>query len=114
MRRNSKFAPRDRQTGLPGLPGREIVRLMRAHRVTIRDLATRMQIAPSRVRRHREHGITFPASLDVWQAVTGAERLDPRHRAQLRQWHLICASGDKDRSFADQDFCDTFRGYFRR
>lgn len=53
------------------MPGRFIVRLMRQHHVTIRDLAKRMRITMKRVREVRANGVCGPCMcLDWYQALT--------------------------------------------
>ncbi len=101
--RDPELAPRDPDTGLPGLTGRELCRLMRRHKVTIRELATRTGNAPWHIRRLREFRMGFLASLDYWQAITGAVELDARRKAQLQQWRDLKASGQRVTSFADQE-----------
>ena len=55
----------------PKLPGDEVRRLMRKHRVTIRGLAKDMQITMTRVREVRERGLKGPAVRDWLEHITG-------------------------------------------
>ena len=56
------------------LPGREIVRLMRRHHVTIRELSARMGITMKRIRQVRRDGLQHPAYIRDWvQAITGQD-----------------------------------------
>jgi hypothetical protein len=71
---------------VPGLTGRQIKRIMRQNRVTIRELARRMDATMKSIRKGREVGSAFPGCLDYWQAATGSPELSPRLRAQLRQY----------------------------
>ena len=74
-------------TLFPPASGREIRRLMRQHKTTIRELAKRTGFTLKLIRRVRENGTsTFLAGLDWWQAITGAKELDPRRKAQLAQY----------------------------
>lgn len=57
--------------GNPRLPGRYIVKLMRKHKVTIKELAQRMNITQKRVRQVREQGVTGNGMcLDWFEAIT--------------------------------------------
>ena len=60
--------------------GPNIVRLMREHRVTIRELARRMDVSQRRVRDIRNYGTGgFGVFLDCWEAITGLSyRTSPR------------------------------------
>ena len=71
--------------GLPGLTGAEIRRMMQAHRVTIRELKARTGFTLKTIRAARIRGVDFLASLDWWQAITGAQQLDNRRAAQFYQ-----------------------------
>ena len=68
------------------LTGERLTRLMRRHGVTIRDLASRIGVAMTRVRRCREAGCAMPWRLDWEQAIEGT--FTARHRAMFRQWRL--------------------------
>jgi hypothetical protein len=69
--------------------GREIKRLMRQYKVTIRDLAQRMQITIKRIRYIRKHGIKGHAACDWFEAITGS--LSPRMRgAYLQRMNHDC------------------------
>lgn len=49
-------------------------RLMRQYRVTIRELAARLQITQQRVREVRARGLSDPAYVRDWkQAITGVD-----------------------------------------
>ena len=51
-----------------------IRQIMRVHKVTIRELAARMDITIKRVRRVREHGLTEPHVIRDWvEAITGRD-----------------------------------------
>lgn len=55
----------------PRLPGRYIVKLMRAHKVTIRTLANSMQITMKRVRDVRANGVSGRCMcLDWYESIT--------------------------------------------
>ncbi len=89
MKLNANSAP----ITTSGIDGRSVRRLMRAHRVTIRQLAAAMQITLKAVRRYRTAGASFYGSLDVVEAIRqvqdGADRpqgLTPRESAMLRQY----------------------------
>ncbi len=59
------------QADNPRLPGRYIQRLMRQHRITIRALATRMNITMKRVREVRQDGVNGRCMcLDWYEAIT--------------------------------------------
>jgi hypothetical protein len=67
------------------LTAKDVRGLMRKHRLTIRDLAQRMQIPMKSIRRARAHGPRdFLASLDLAEAIRG--HLTDRERACLRQY----------------------------
>lgn len=70
------------------LSGRQIVRLMRKHGVTIRDLSQRMGITQKRIRAIRTDGLDGMAAMDWQEGIQGG--LTPRQRAQWRvyrrQW----------------------------
>lgn len=59
----------------------EFRRLMRAHRVTIRELAARMNVPMRAVRAARNDGLRGFGVFDFEQGVTG--EFSPRRRAQL-------------------------------
>ena len=57
------------------MTGKELATLMRRHKVTIRELARRIQITQKSVRQRRETGLTDPGLARDWiQAIT---RNDP-------------------------------------
>jgi hypothetical protein len=66
------------------LAGREVARLMRQNRVTIRELAERTGFTQKRIRQVRRTGLSGIAVLDWQEAITG--QFTARMRAQLRQW----------------------------
>ncbi len=49
--------------------GKRIVRDMRRHRITIRQLALRMDLSQVRVRQVRREGVTGVATLDWFEAI---------------------------------------------
>ena len=56
------------------ITGRQIVSLMRKHRVTIRELARRMQITLKRIRQVREKGLDDPGFARDWiEHITGTD-----------------------------------------
>lgn len=55
-----------RQMVKPAITGKEIVSLMRKHRVTIRELSRRMQITQKRIRQVRETGLDHPGFARDW------------------------------------------------
>lgn len=64
------------------MTGRELRRLMRRHKVTIRQLAQRMQITMKRVREVRKNGTDdLLSTLDYSEWITG--ELTPEQRAAL-------------------------------
>jgi len=63
------------------LSGRDLCRLMRRHRVTIRDLARRTGITQKRIREIRRSQLTGLAVHDWIEAITG--EFTPRMRAQM-------------------------------
>ena len=71
---------------LPNLKmsGRELVSLMRRHKVTIRELSKRTGITMKRIRQVRRVGLSGLAMLDWQEAVVG--EFTARMRAQLRQY----------------------------
>ena len=69
---------------LSGMTGQELSRLMRQHRVTIRELSRRTQITQKRIRRARQLGLPLLASLDFAEAIRG--HLTDRERACLAQY----------------------------
>jgi hypothetical protein len=64
------------------LTDREVRRLMRVHRWTIRTLAGRLGVTRARVRHVRLLGVTGHAACDWYQALTGA--LSPAMTAWYR------------------------------
>ncbi len=80
------------------LTSTQLKHLMRLHRVTIRELSRRIGIPMRRIREYRDGKarLGLIASMDWWQAITGADRLTPRMRAQLKQ-HLKHALVHVDR-----------------
>jgi hypothetical protein len=70
----------------PLLTGPTLCALMRTAHVTIRDLATKLQIPMTRVRRRRLHGIEDPYTARDWlQAILGR---DPGPIPGLWSWFL--------------------------
>ena len=56
------------------IEGREIARLMRRYRVTIRELSRRMQITQKRIRKIREIGLDNRNVIRDWiQGITGVD-----------------------------------------
>jgi hypothetical protein len=56
------------------LEGRELKRLMRVHKVTIRELSKRMQITQKRIRQVREQGLEGRELIRDWlQGVLGKD-----------------------------------------
>ena len=56
------------------IEGREIVLLMHRHKVTIRELSSRMQITQKRIRQIRELGLQEPYAIRDWiQAISGVD-----------------------------------------
>lgn len=66
------------------LTGPQLVRLMRRHRVTIKQLASRMQITMKQVRKARAEGKSMPGRIGYEEAIVG--EYTPRMRAQMLQW----------------------------
>ena len=65
------------------MTGKELATLMRLHKVTIRELARRIQITQTRVRYRRETGLTNPELARDWiQAITGIDP-GPQARGEL-------------------------------
>tara|TARA_R100000808_G_C2151951_1_gene161188 strand:- start:4315 stop:4713 length:399 start_codon:yes stop_codon:yes gene_type:complete len=57
-----------------GFTGREVIKLMRKHDCTIRDLAKRMSITIKRIREVRRDGLACPLSARDWlEAITGTD-----------------------------------------
>ena len=67
------------------LEGREVRRLMRVHKVTIRELSARMQITMKRIREIRELGLDDRHSIRDW--IEGITREDPGAIPILRWLH---------------------------
>lgn len=66
------FAGQRRATTLPTLTGREVVHLMRKHNLTIRQLASKMNITQVRVREVRSKGVTGKLYVMDWlEGITG-------------------------------------------
>lgn len=76
---------------LNGVTGAEIVRFMRANKVTIRELKARMEIALKAIRKVRVQGTDFYGALDYWNGITGQKQLTPRLRAMLKSYVDRCA-----------------------
>lgn len=56
------------------LDGTDVCRLMRVHKVTIRELAKRMQITMKRIRQIREIGLSDRPTIRDWvQGITGED-----------------------------------------
>lgn len=56
------------------ITGKEIARLMRVHRVKIRELSLRMGITMKRIREVRDAGLSDPLSIRDWiEAITGSD-----------------------------------------
>ena len=54
------------------MEGKEVKRLMRVHKVTIRELSARMQITQKRIRQIRESGLENPNVIRDWlQGILG-------------------------------------------
>ena len=54
--------------------GKTIRRAMRVYKITIRELAARMDITIKRVRHVRKHGLTEPLFIRDWfEAITGRD-----------------------------------------
>ena len=63
-----------KESSMPYLTGAALTTLMRRHSVTIRALATRMQIPMVRVRYCREYGVVEANSARDWiEAITGTD-----------------------------------------
>lgn len=71
------------------LSGETVRRLMRAERITIRELAARMDVSQARVRRVREGGVEGPAVRDWVEALTGFLSITWSHRT-VEQAATIC------------------------
>ena len=82
------------EDSMPYLTGGAITYLMHRHSVTIRVLATRMQISMVRVRYCREHGVVEANSARDWiEAITGTDpgRLEiPTTRKPWRWSSMLC------------------------
>jgi hypothetical protein len=64
--------PRDVQIKNGRIEGREIAKLMRMYRVTIRDLSQRTGITMKRIRQVRENGLDNRRAIRDWiEAITG-------------------------------------------
>lgn len=59
--------------------GRELSRLMRRYRVTIRELKNRTGITMKRIRQLRKIGVSGFSACDLYEAITGS--LSPRMKA---------------------------------
>lgn len=69
------------------ITGPEIARMMRRHRVTIRELSRRLDI-PQRIVRHRRRaGVTAPAAFDWRQAIIG--HWTPDLAQDFQHWRAI-------------------------
>ena len=65
------------------MTGKELATLMRRHKVTIRELARRIQITQKSVRQRRETGLTDPGLARDWiQAITENDP-GPQTRGEL-------------------------------
>lgn len=69
------------------MTGPELCKLMRLHRVTIRELSQRTGIPMKRIRLRRETGLDLLTSIDWWQHITGATELDEVRLRMLQQHH---------------------------
>jgi hypothetical protein len=67
--------------------GKEICRLMRKHKVTIKMLSRRMKITMWRIRLVRSAGVCGHCACEFYEAITGS--LSPRMRAAYRQRMLL-------------------------
>jgi hypothetical protein len=66
--------PRDVQMKNGRIEGREIAKLMRMYRVTIRDLSQRTGITMKRIRQVRENGLDNRRAIRDWiEAITGED-----------------------------------------
>jgi hypothetical protein len=65
------------------MTGTELASLMRRHKVTIRELARRIQVTQTDVRYRRETGLNHPELARDWiQAITGNDP-GPQARGEL-------------------------------
>ena len=64
------------------LTGRELCRLMRVHKVTMRQLKARTGFTLKLIRERRETGLTGHACIDWTEAIAGS--ITPRMRAALK------------------------------
>ena len=55
------------------MTGKELITMMRRHKVTIRELARRIQITQKRVRMRRDIGLDAETARDWIQAITGVD-----------------------------------------
>lgn len=69
------------------ITGPELCRLMRVHRVTIRDLKARTGFTLKLIRDRRTHGVRGFAAMDWTEAITGS--LTPRMRAALKSLQRV-------------------------
>lgn len=67
-----------------GYTGAEIRSMMRKHGVTIRQLATKMNVTMKAVRIARNTGTSVLGSLDYAEAIRGS--ISDEERVVLRQW----------------------------
>lgn len=97
------------------LSGRDLIRMMRRHRVTIADLAVRIGVTQKRVRELRETGIQNPKVIRDWiEAITGRDpgpvperiRINGiREEAECGFCGYPLYNGDDAWDFRDQVFC---------
>lgn len=73
--------------GLIRMTGVEVRKLMRAHRVTIREVARRMNVPQRVIRAARRDGLKGFGVFDTEQAITG--EFSARRSAQLKQIRAI-------------------------
>ena len=97
------------------LSGRELIRLMRQHRVTIASLAFRIGVTQKRIRQLRETGILDPKVVRDWiEAITGKDPgpVPERYRINgIREEAECCFcgyplyNGDEAWEFQNEVFC---------
>lgn len=74
------------QLDFNGITGEQLRSMMRKHKVTIRELAKRMQITQKQIRNRRENG--FAAEwLSSWCYQVAICGETPRLKAAFRQWY---------------------------
>jgi hypothetical protein len=66
------------------MTGAELVRMMREHKITIVELAGRMDVPKKTIRRRRHQGVSMPACLEYAEAIRG--HLTEQERVEFKAW----------------------------